>query len=85
MPRTLRSSLNHWTRRVHRWATVATAVPLLVVVLSGILLQLKKDIAWVQPPTKEGAPGLTADRPGTASLETVLATARGVPEAGVRT
>jgi uncharacterized iron-regulated membrane protein len=85
MPRSLRVSLNHWSRRVHRWATVATAVPLLLVVVSGILLQLKKDLAWVQPPTQQGAPGLTADEPKAASLDAVLAAARGVSEAGVRT
>ena len=53
-------------RKLHRWGSVLIALPLLVVICSGILLQLKKDVAWVQPPTVKGsvgeAPSLSFDR-----------------------
>jgi hypothetical protein len=31
-------------RKIHRWAAIATALPVLIVIASGILLQLKKEI-----------------------------------------
>ena len=44
------------TRRIHYWAAIIAAAPLLVVVVSGILLQLKKDWTWVQPVTTRPTP-----------------------------
>jgi len=46
--------LKLWMRKLHRWGAIVTALPLLIVIFSGILLQIKKEVAWVQPPTKEG-------------------------------
>jgi len=68
-----------WNRRVHRWGAAAVAVPFLVVLTTGILLQLKKQLAWVQPPEQRGAA-----LPPAISLPTILAAARSVPAAGVR-
>lgn len=65
-------------RKAHRWGSILIAVPFLVVIVSGILLQLKKEIPWVQPPTQRGqskTPSIT--------FETILAAARSQPEAGV--
>ncbi|MCC6245360.1 MAG: PepSY domain-containing protein [Gemmatimonadaceae bacterium] len=42
-------SLNKVSRRVHYWASFAAALPILVMLGSGILLQLKKQVEWVQP------------------------------------
>lgn len=53
-------------------------LPLLVVVCTGLLLLVKKDVAWVQPPQAEGS-GL----PPAVSFDGVLEAARSVPEAGV--
>ncbi|MBM4014556.1 MAG: PepSY domain-containing protein [Planctomycetes bacterium] len=36
-------------RRWHHWTTPFVALPLLVIVTSGLLLQLKKHWEWVQP------------------------------------
>ena len=49
------TSLPKLARRWHRIGAVAIAIPFLVVILSGILLQLKKELAWVQPPTRTGS------------------------------
>ncbi|GAB5406615.1 MAG: hypothetical protein Aurels2KO_48460 [Aureliella sp.] len=46
---------NWWSRKLHRWGAVLTAIPLLVVIVSGLLLQVKKQVAWVQPPTERGS------------------------------
>lgn len=67
-----------WNRKLHRWGALVSALPVLVVLVTGLFLQLKKDWAWVQPPTQAGsisAPALPFDR--------VLEAARAVPEAEV--
>lgn len=38
-------------RKIHRWGSITVALPVLIVIFSGVLLQLKKQIDWVQPPT----------------------------------
>jgi uncharacterized iron-regulated membrane protein len=78
MPRRpVRKLVNVWTRKLHRWGAIAIALPLLVVIASGILLQLKKEWAWIQPPT------LRAETPAlTLSFDEILAAATSVPEAG---
>ena len=48
------SSWNRWSRKLHRWGAVATAIPLLIVIVSGLLLQVKKQVTWVQPATVKG-------------------------------
>ncbi|GJQ29989.1 MAG: hypothetical protein HBSAPP03_18730 [Phycisphaerae bacterium] len=53
-------------------------LPVLVVIGTGLLLLVKKDVAWVQPPQAVGT-GL----PPAVSFEQVLEAARSVPEAGV--
>ena len=41
-------------RKVHYWGSIIIAVPLILTIGTGILLLLKKDVAWVQPPTVNG-------------------------------
>jgi len=41
-------------RKVHNWGSIIVAVPLLLIIGSGMLLLLKKDISWIQPPTIKG-------------------------------
>lgn len=68
-----------WNRKCHRWGAILVALPFLVVIATGILLQLKKELAWIQPPTLRGkgkAPKI--------SLESILEAARSRPEAGVQ-
>lgn len=66
-------------RKLHRWGAVVVAVPFLLVLLTGCLLQLKKELTWVQPPTKKGA----AKAPSV-GFDAILAAVRDVPEAGVK-
>ena len=74
MPFTLRV----FSRKAHRVGAIVIAVPLLLVVVTGILLQLRKEIAWVQPPTQKGK-----GKVPTISMDAILSAARSVPEAGV--
>ncbi len=48
-------SINRWSRKLHRWGAIATAIPLLLVIVSGLLLQVKKQVTWVQPATAKGS------------------------------
>lgn len=67
-----------FNRVLHRWASVLVALPLLLVIGTAVLLLLKKDISWIQPPTQRGSTKeLWID------FERVLAIAKTVPEAGI--
>lgn len=65
-------------RKLHRWGSIAVALPFLVVITTGLLLQLKKQLAWVQPPEQR-----TASTVPTISMERILEVARSVPQAEV--
>jgi uncharacterized iron-regulated membrane protein len=68
-----------WNRKLHRWGSISVAIPFLIVIATGLLLQVKKQVAWVQPVEQKGTPGAP-----TVSLDALLAAARSVPEAGIR-
>ena len=65
-------------RKTHRWGAVLVAAPFLLVIVSGLLLQLKKELAWVQPPTKKGGSQVPS-----VGFDAILEATRRVPEAGV--
>ena len=67
-----------WNRKLHRWGAVAVAIPFLIVICTGLLLQLKKQIPWVQPPEVKGGPASPA-----LSLPAILEIAATVPHAGI--
>lgn len=67
------------SRKAHRWGAIAVAAPFLVVIASGILLQLKKEWSWVQPTEQRGA-GTTP----IVGLDQMLAAAQSVPEAAIQ-
>lgn len=65
-------------RRLHRIGALVSALPVLVVVVSGLFLQLKKEWTWVQPATVRGSTTeLRID------WDAVLASAASVEEAGI--
>jgi uncharacterized iron-regulated membrane protein len=70
--------MNLWTRRLHRLGALVTALPLLLVITSGLLLQLKKQLSWVQPVSQRGSSGDLR-----VGWENLLATATNIPEAQV--
>lgn len=71
--------LSRLNRLVHRWGAITIALPAIVVIVSGIILQLKKESAWIQPATSRGVgtqPSLSFDQ--------ILSAAQAVPEAEVK-
>ncbi len=47
--------LNKWSRKLHRLGVLITAIPMLIVIVTGLMLQVKKQVPWVQPPTLKGS------------------------------
>ena len=47
-------SVKKLNRTIHRWAGIVTAIPVIIILVTGILLLLKKDVAWIQPPSQKG-------------------------------
>jgi len=65
-------------RKVHKWGGIAVAVPLLVIALSGVALQFKKEVDWIQPATQKGE-----SRIPSISFDKILTIAQSVPEAAI--
>jgi uncharacterized iron-regulated membrane protein len=62
-------------RKLHRWGSLLIALPFLIVLITGLLLQVKKEFNWIQPATQTGS------RPGASiTLEDVLVTSKTIPE-----
>ena len=70
---------NSLIRKTHCWGSIAIALPLIVVIASGILLQVKKEVHWVQPTEQRGQ----AKHPQV-TFERILKIVKGVPLAEVR-
>lgn len=65
---------------MHRWGAIIFFIPLALVVGSGLLLQVKKQVPWVQPPTKKGAAPAAIP---TLTWPQVLAAVQSIPEAQI--
>ena len=71
---------NWWSRKLHRWGAILTLLPMLLVIISGLLLQVKKQVTWVQPKTVSGA---AKGEPPVADWRSILDAASGVKEAEI--
>jgi uncharacterized iron-regulated membrane protein len=71
-------SFNVLNRKVHYWASAIFALPLLVIILSGLLLQAKKQSTWVQPAEQRGTGTVPV-----ISLEQMLDRVKQVPDMSV--
>jgi uncharacterized iron-regulated membrane protein len=69
-----------WTRKVHYWGAFVVFLPVFIIISTGILLQLKKDIDWIQPPTANGE----FENDPTISFDDILATAIKVKEPNIQ-
>jgi uncharacterized iron-regulated membrane protein len=75
-----RQSLTTLNRKIHHWGSIVIALPVAIVLVTGVLLLLKKDLGWIQPPTIKGEQkGLALE------FDQILAIARTVPDAGIET
>jgi len=67
--------LSKLSRVLHRWGSIIALLPITIIVFSGIVLQLKKESPYIQPPTQRGAGTEPA-----IGFERILEVARAVPE-----
>lgn len=67
-------------RQVHHWSSVVLAVPLLIMIGAGVLLMLKKESAWIQPPS---VTGVKPDAVPMAGFDALFEAARSVEQAGI--
>jgi len=70
---------NLLNRKVHYWAAAIVALPILVIVTSGLFLQMKKEVSWIQPEMIRGA-GNTPEL----SFPKILEISRKIPEAEIK-
>ncbi len=73
-------NVNWWSRKLHRWGAVGFAIPMMIVITSGLLLQLKKELHWIQPPTQKGS---APDRLTTLSVADIVDAASADPASGI--
>lgn len=71
---------NKWSRKTHYWGSFVIMLPVLLIIVSGILLQLKKEIHWLQPPTKKGQ---VQNNP-TITLDNILSTVKKIDEVNIK-
>ncbi|GFD75835.1 hypothetical protein KUL113_52550 [Tenacibaculum sp. KUL113] len=65
------------------WLSLVIFIPVIIVIASGLLLQVKKEFDWIQPPTQKAQ---HADRGiPTISFETLLTSVQQVSEANLKT
>lgn len=65
-------------RKVHYWLSLAIALPAMVIFVTGVLLQLKKYVHWIQPAEQRGVGG-----PPRIGFDEMLERIRSVPELDV--
>jgi len=70
--------LSKLNRFFHRWGSIIISAPVLLVIISGMILLLKKEAAWIQPPTQSGS-----SKELVVSFDAILEKARSVPEAEI--
>lgn len=63
-------------RLLHRWIAMVIALPMLLVIVTGIFLQLRKPVDWIQPATLKGSQKYQP----VVALEQVLTEVKAVPE-----
>ena len=68
-------SPHFFNRKLHRYGALAIALPLGLVTITGLLLQVKKQSKWVQPPSARGIASVP-----TISFEQILAATRSAPQ-----
>ena len=66
-------------RKIHYWGSIIIALPILIIIITGILLILRKEIAWVQPPTQKGE-----FKTPTIKFEQILSSAKSFPQANIK-
>lgn len=68
-----------FNRKTHYWGAAVCALPILIVLTTGLLLQVKKQLTWVQPSTIK-----TQSRTPSLNLDEVLIISKTVAQAKIQ-
>tara|TARA_B100001250_G_scaffold19625_2_gene16770 strand:- start:5860 stop:6372 length:513 start_codon:yes stop_codon:yes gene_type:complete len=69
---------NKQIRKIHYWISPFIFIPILIILSTGILLQLKKQSDWIQPPIQQGVSNIPS-----IEFEEMLEAAKSVLEAEI--
>lgn len=72
-------SFNVLNRKIHYWIGFGAALPMLVMIISGLLLQAKKQSTWVQPAEQRGTGTVPA-----IEMDGILSALKTVPDMNVQ-
>jgi uncharacterized iron-regulated membrane protein len=76
----MKLNLKRLLRQIHYWLSLVVAVPAMIILVAGIFLMLKKEIAWIQPPTLSG---IESGELPEISFDDMVMAARAHPEAQI--
>lgn len=65
-------------RSTHKWASIIVAIPLLIILVTGILLLVKKEFSYIQPPSAKGGANVPS-----ISFDVILKQAKTVEQAQI--
>ena len=71
-------SFKKTNRKIHKWASIILAIPLLIILITGVLLLVKKEFNFIQPPS-----AISENREPTITFEKILAVAKSVEQAQI--
>lgn len=71
-------SFKKTNRNIHKWASIILVIPLLVILVTGILLLVKKEFSLIQPPT-----AVSENRVPSVTFEQILTAAKSVEQAQI--
>lgn len=78
MSSSFRKNSRKYSRSIHLWLSLVIFIPVIIVIASGLLLQVKKEFDWIQPPTQKVQN--TQTNGPTISFDDVLHAVKQVPE-----
>ena len=67
-------------RSIHKWGSIIVALPIILVIVTGILLLVRKEFAILQPPTQKGI-----SHTPSISFEQILTSAQSIKQAQITT
>lgn len=73
-------SFNRINRSTHKWGSIIIAIPFLIILVTGILLLLKKEFEFIQPSSEKGI-----GKQPTISFEQILDAAKSAKQANITT
>lgn len=67
-----------FNRTIHYWGAIICAIPVIIVIITGVLLLLRKEIDWIQPSSAHGQGGIPE-----ISFEQILNISKSVQQAQI--